>query len=60
VNTALLPAIVAAIRAGGVAIFSGMERAEADLFRPVLAAAGLSAVDETEDAGWWAVAAVRR
>jgi len=59
VNTALLPAIVAAIRPGGAAIFSGMERAEANLFRPVLAAAGLSPVDEVEDAGWWAVAAVR-
>jgi ribosomal protein L11 methyltransferase len=59
VNTALLPAIVAALRPGGIAIFSGMERAEADLFRPMLAAAGLSAVDEVEDAGWWAVAAVR-
>jgi len=59
VNTALLPAIVSAVRPGGVAIFSGMERAEAGLFRPVLAAAGLSAVDEVEDAAWWAVAAVR-
>ena len=60
VNTALLPAIVAAVRPGGLAVFSGMERAEAELFRPVLAPAGLSAVDEVEDAGWWAVAAVRR
>jgi ribosomal protein L11 methyltransferase len=59
VNTALLPAIVAAVRPGGIAIFSGMERAEAGLFRPVLAAAGLCALDEVEDAAWWAVAAMR-
>ncbi len=36
VNTALLPAIVAALRPGGLAIFSGMEELEAPLFRPVL------------------------
>jgi ribosomal protein L11 methyltransferase len=59
VNTALLPAIVAAVRPGGVAIFSGMEMPEAGLFLPVLAAAGLSAVDQAEEAAWWAVAAVR-
>jgi ribosomal protein L11 methyltransferase len=59
VNTALLPAIVSSLRPGGLAIFSGMERAEAPIFRPVLAAAGLSARDEVEDAGWWAVAAAR-
>jgi ribosomal protein L11 methyltransferase len=59
VNTSLLPAIVSALRPDGLAIFSGMERQEADLFRPVLAAAGLVARDEVEDAGWWAVAAAR-
>jgi ribosomal protein L11 methyltransferase len=59
VNTALLPAIVSALRPEGLAIFSGMERQEADTFRPVLAAAGLVARDEVEDAGWWAVAAAR-
>jgi ribosomal protein L11 methyltransferase len=59
VNTALLPAVVAAMRPGGIAIFSGMERLEAGLFGPVLAAAGFSAIDEVEDADWWAVAAVR-
>jgi ribosomal protein L11 methyltransferase len=59
VNTALLPAIVRAVRPGGVAIFSGMERVEAGVFRPVLAAAGLSGIDEAEEADWWAVAAVR-
>ena len=59
VNTALLPAIVAALRPGGLAIFSGMEELEAPLFRPVLAAAGLEAGDEVTDTGWWAVAAAR-
>ena len=59
VNTALLPAIVAALRPGGLAIFSGMETTEAAAFRPALAAAGLIARDEVEDAGWWAVAAAR-
>lgn len=59
VNTALLPAIVSALRPGGTAIFSGMELAEADLFRPALAAAGLVVRDEARDGGWWAVAAER-
>jgi ribosomal protein L11 methyltransferase len=59
VNTALLPAIVSALRPGGLAIFSGMEEMEAPVFRPVVAAAGLTARDEVVDAGWWAVAAAR-
>ncbi len=60
VNTALLPAIVAALREGGIAIFSGMEESEVELFLPALAAAGLSPpIDEARDTGWWAVA-VRR
>jgi ribosomal protein L11 methyltransferase len=59
VNTALLPAIVSALRPGGLAIFSGMECPEARIFRPVLAAAGLAACDEAEDGDWWAVAAAR-
>jgi ribosomal protein L11 methyltransferase len=59
VNTALLPAIVAALRPGGLAIFSGMEEMEAETFRPVLATAGLTVRDEAVDAGWWAVAAAR-
>jgi hypothetical protein len=42
-----------------VAILSGMERAEAALFRPVLVRAGFSVEDEQVDAGWWAVAARR-
>lgn len=59
VNTALLPAIVAALRPGGLAIFSGMEELEAPLFRPVLETAGLAVRDEVTDTGWWAVAASR-
>ncbi len=60
VNTILLPAIIGALRPGGLAIFSGMETTEAAAFRPVLAAAGLIERDEAEDAGWWGVAAARR
>jgi ribosomal protein L11 methyltransferase len=59
VNTALLPAIVAALRPGGLAIFSGMEELEAPLFRSVLETAGLAVRDEVTDTGWWAVAAAR-
>jgi ribosomal protein L11 methyltransferase len=59
VNTALLPAIVSALRPGGLAVFSGMETAEAAPFRAVLAAAGLVERDEVTDTGWWAVAAAR-
>jgi ribosomal protein L11 methyltransferase len=59
VNTALLPAIVAALRPGGLAIFSGMEELEAPLFRPVLETAGFAVLDEVADTGWWAVAAAR-
>ncbi len=59
VNTALLPAIVAALRPGGLAIFSGMEELEAPLFRPALETAGLVVRDEVTDTGWWAVAAAR-
>ena len=58
-NTALLPSILAALRPGGLAVFSGMETTEAELFRPVLIRAGLGIVDEAVDAGWWAVAARR-
>jgi ribosomal protein L11 methyltransferase len=59
VNSALLPAIRAALRPGGLAIFSGMEEPEADDFRRALGAAGLELRDEVVDAGWWAVAAAR-
>ena len=59
VNVALLPEIIAALRPGGIAIFSGMEEPEEPLFLPELAAAGFTVVDEARDAGWWAVAARR-
>jgi ribosomal protein L11 methyltransferase len=59
VNAQLLPAIGRSLRPGGVAIFSGMEQAEAPLFRPLLSPAGLTVVDEQRDAGWWSVAARR-
>lgn len=55
VNVALLPEIKAALRPGGIVIFSGMEVAEEELFRPELDAAELTVIDETRDAGWWAV-----
>ena len=58
-NVTLLPAIAAALRPGGLGIFSGMVPAESGLFRPELAAAGFAVCDEVEDAGWWAVAAAR-
>jgi len=59
VNTRLLPAIAAALVPGGLAVFAGMEEPEAELFRPAFADAGFTPVDETVDAGWWAVAARR-
>lgn len=58
-NTELLPAIVAALRPGGLAIFSGMEEAEALGFREALALGHFEVRDEVVDAGWWAVAAAR-
>ena len=60
VNTSLLPAIVSALSPDGVAIFSGMEAAEAELFRPPLAAAGLEPIEEALDTGWWAIAVRRK
>ena len=60
VNTALLPEVGSALRPGGVAIFSGMEVAEAALFVPPLEAAGFTVEDELTDTGWWGVAARRR
>ena len=59
VNTRLLPAIVAALRPGGLAVCSGMEALEAGEFRGALAAAGLEPRDDAVDADWWAVAAAR-
>ncbi|HET9275239.1 MAG TPA: 50S ribosomal protein L11 methyltransferase [Gemmatimonadales bacterium] len=60
VNAAILPEIGSALRPGGVAIFSGMEVAEAALFVPPLEAAGFTVEDELTDTGWWGVAARRR
>lgn len=57
VNTLLLPAIAMALRPDGLAIFSGMEVAEAPLFRPELERRGFELVEEQTDAGWWAVTA---
>ena len=57
---AVLARIHAALRPGGVAIFSGMEVAEAGLFVPPLEAAGFTVEDELTDTGWWGVAARRR
>jgi ribosomal protein L11 methyltransferase len=59
VNTALLPAIAAALRPRGIAIFSGMEQPEAEQFRRTLRDADFLILRETLDAGWWAVAARR-
>jgi ribosomal protein L11 methyltransferase len=59
-NTALLPAIASALVAGGTAIFSGMEVAEAPLFLPALESAGFTVLEERTDTGWWGVAARRK
>jgi hypothetical protein len=59
-NTALLPAISKALAPEGVAIFSGMEREESAEFLQALETAGFRPIQETVDAGWWAVAASRR
>jgi ribosomal protein L11 methyltransferase len=59
VNTALLPAISAALRPRGLVIFSGMEQGEAEDFRRELTEARFTLVQETLDAGWWGVAAER-
>ncbi len=59
VNVTLLPPIRDALAPGGTAIFSGMEEAEASLFRPVLGGAGFDIEEEILDAGWWAVSARR-
>ena len=49
-----------ALAPGGSAIFSGMELAEADLFRPALRDGGFVVAEEIVDEGWWAVRASRR
>jgi ribosomal protein L11 methyltransferase len=58
-NVELLPAIGSALSPTGIVIFSGMEVAEGAVFRSALRAAGLRAVAETVDEGWWGVAARR-
>ena len=60
VNTLLLPSIERALMPHGVAIFSGMEDAEEELFRPVLERHGFAVVESIHDAGWWGVATRRR
>lgn len=59
VNETLLPVIHDALVPGGVAIFSGMETSEPELFRGPLAANGFAIVEEVVDENWWSVA-VRR
>jgi len=56
-NTALLPSITDALRPGGLAIFSGMEQAEASEFRQALRAADFDLVREAREGDWWGVAA---
>ena len=60
INTALLPVIAGSLRAGGIAVFSGMEQGEAEEFRRALSAGGFTPIQETLDSGWWGVAAERR
>ncbi|HZA97292.1 MAG TPA: 50S ribosomal protein L11 methyltransferase [Gemmatimonadales bacterium] len=59
VNTALLPVIAGTLVPSGIAIFSGMEQAEAEDFREALSAFGFLPLQDTLDAGWWGVAARR-
>jgi ribosomal protein L11 methyltransferase len=58
-NTSLLPVIFQTLRPRGLAIFSGMEHAEAEQFRRSLSDEGFTLVQEALDAGWWGVAAKR-
>jgi len=59
VNTTLLPVIFQTLRPRGLAIFSGMEHAEAEEFRRSLSDGGFTLVQEALDSGWWGVAAKR-
>lgn len=59
VNTALLPVIESVLIPSGIAIFSGMEQAEARVFREALSSTNFSPLQDTLDAGWWGVAARR-
>jgi ribosomal protein L11 methyltransferase len=57
INVAVLPEVHAALRPEGVAIFSGMETKEAELFRSALHEMGFRVLAEHLDETWWAVAA---
>lgn len=59
VNRSMLPVIATTLQPDGVAIFSGMEHAEAEEFRRALSQAGFTPIQETLDTGWWGVAAER-
>jgi ribosomal protein L11 methyltransferase len=59
VNTALLPVIAGTLVPSGIAVFSGMEQAEAEEFREALSSYGFTPLQDTRDAGWWGVAARR-
>ncbi len=59
INEGFLPEIRLALRPGGLAIFSGMQADEADLFRPALMRAGFTVKDEIVDEAWWAVVGSR-
>jgi ribosomal protein L11 methylase PrmA len=54
-----LPTINRSLRAGGKAIFAGMESPEASLFCPELETAGFAVIDEVVDQDWWAVMGVK-
>jgi len=59
VNLRLIPAIRGVLPPGAVAVFAGMEQAEAPEFRPHLLGSGFRVADETIDENWWSVAARR-
>jgi ribosomal protein L11 methylase PrmA len=59
VNAQLLRRSCAACGPGEWPYSPGWNRRKAPLFRPLLAPAGLTTLDEQRDAGWWSVAARR-
>ncbi|HEX7025048.1 MAG TPA: 50S ribosomal protein L11 methyltransferase [Gemmatimonadales bacterium] len=59
-NVSLLTVVRESLVPDGLAVFSGMERPERELFLPELERAGFEAFDELVDESWWAVAARRR
>ena len=56
-NQVLLPLIEPALASEGRVVFGGMERAERELFLPLLGEHGLRMTHEARDEQWWAVAA---